>query len=155
MAVAGDVRLVAQRLAERPSEREANVLGGVVVVHMQVAGAAHVQPEAAVAGEQVEHMVEEAKAGGVDVNPLVRRGRVEAEHHRDVGFVRGAAHRSGAGGEVGHRAGEDVRLKSAPFAPPPREERGGNGCPDQSCFHPTRAKNGLRFRNGNRMLRPS
>ena len=70
-AVAADAALVAERLRERAAERDADVLDGVVVVDVQVAGGADLEVEERVAGELVEHVVEEADAGLVVV-----RGRL-------------------------------------------------------------------------------
>ena len=74
-AVAADAALVAERLGQGPAEGDADVLDGVVVVDVQVAGGADVEVDQRVAGELVEHVVEEADAGRV----VVPAGAVEVE----------------------------------------------------------------------------
>jgi hypothetical protein len=55
--------LVAKRLGKRLAERDAGILDGVVVVDVEVALRADGQVDQAVAGELVQHVVEEADAG--------------------------------------------------------------------------------------------
>ena len=83
---------LAERLIERLAEGDADVLGGVVLVDVQVALGAHGQVEARVARQAVEHVVEEADAGG-DV--AVTRA-VQVEHDLDAALARLAADVSGA-----------------------------------------------------------
>ena len=64
-AVARDAELVAQRLAQRLAERERAVLDGVVLVDLQIAVAVELEREAAVLGELLEHVIEEADAGAI------------------------------------------------------------------------------------------
>ena len=82
VAEAADAALVAQRLGEGLAEHDADILGGVVEVDVQVALRLHGQVEQAVAGERGQHVVEEADAGG-----NVRPSRpVERQGQADVGF---------------------------------------------------------------------
>ena len=111
VAVAVDVGLVAERFGERLPERDAHVLDGVVVVHVQVALAADGEAEAAVAREEVEHVVEEADARGVVVVAAVER-----EVDRDAGFGGGALDAGGAGREawaygIGRVRGQNTRSR--------------------------------------------
>ena len=63
VAVAADPGAVAERLVERLAERDADVLDRVVGAGLEVAGRLDLEAEPAVAGEQLEHVVEEADAG--------------------------------------------------------------------------------------------
>src|SRR5260370_31815634 len=60
---AGDSGAVAQGARERLAEHDACVLDQVVLVHVQVAGAAQPQVEAAVPGDLLHHVVQEPEAG--------------------------------------------------------------------------------------------
>ncbi len=51
-------------LREQLPEHDADVFHGVVLVHVQIAVGVQLQIEAAVLGEQLQHVVEEADAGG-------------------------------------------------------------------------------------------
>ena len=75
IGVAGQPALVAERLSQRLAERDADVLDRVVIVDVQVALGAHRQVDQRMARELVEHVVEEADAGG-DVG---RAGAVEID----------------------------------------------------------------------------
>ena len=59
MAIAPDPRPVTQRPIDRLAQADAHVLGGVMPVNMQVARAGDRQVHQRMAGEQVEHVVEE------------------------------------------------------------------------------------------------
>ena len=72
--IAGDALHVAERLLHRLAERDADVLGGVVVVDVQVALGLHGDVDARVAREQVEHVIEEADAGRDLATRRCRRG---------------------------------------------------------------------------------
>jgi hypothetical protein len=61
-SVAPDPGPVAERLVQGLAEHDADVLHRVVRAGLQIAARLHLQPEPAVAGEQVEHVVEEADA---------------------------------------------------------------------------------------------
>ena len=80
-AVAADPGAVAQRLVERLAEHDADVLDRVVGAGLEVAARLDLEAEPAVAGEQVEHVVEEADAGrGARLAP------VEVEREPDLGL---------------------------------------------------------------------
>ena len=74
LAEAADAALVAERLRQRLAEHDADILGGVVEVDMQVALGLHVEVEQPVAGEGGQHVVEEADAGGDLGRARCRRG---------------------------------------------------------------------------------
>ena len=97
LAVAADAALVAERLAQRLAEHDADILGGVVEVDMQVALGLHRQVQQGVAAERRQHVVEEADAGG-DLD-LARA--VERQGGADIGLGRGADDGGGAGGGHG------------------------------------------------------
>ena len=94
MAEAGDAAPVAERAGERLAERDRRILGGVVLIDMQVAGRAQADVDQRVARELLEHMIEEADAG----RDLIGAGAVEVDLDRDVGFARLAVDRGGAHG---------------------------------------------------------
>ena len=64
MAVAAHALLVADRLGQRLAERDADILDGVVRVDVQVALRLDLEVDHAVTGDLVEHVIEEADAGG-------------------------------------------------------------------------------------------
>ena len=72
VAVAADPGAVAERLVERLAERDADVLDRVVGAGLEVALGLDREPEAAVAAEQLEHVVEEADAGRGATSPPSR-----------------------------------------------------------------------------------
>ena len=76
-AVAPDPGAVAERLVERLAEHDADVLDRVVGAGLEVAVGLDLQAEPPVAGQQVEHVVEEADPGRWR-SPLPRRGRARA-----------------------------------------------------------------------------
>ena len=82
MAVARDARLVADGVTQGLAERDADILDGVVVVDVQVAGGLKAQVQQAVAGDVGEHVVEEADAGD-DLAPAVA---VEVDAEGDIGL---------------------------------------------------------------------
>jgi len=61
--VAGDAGHGAERLLHRLSERDADILGGVVMVDVEVAHRLDRKVDAGMPGQEIEHMVEEADAG--------------------------------------------------------------------------------------------
>jgi hypothetical protein len=95
-AVAADPALVAERLAERLAERDRAVLGGVVLVDVQVA--LHFQPDVdqRMAAELLDHVVEEADPG----RNVVGAGPVEVDLDEDVGLCRLAGDPAGAHGDA-------------------------------------------------------
>src|SRR5438552_8658880 len=107
LAEAADAGLVAERLAERLAERQADVLDRVVIVHLEVARRAHGEVEEAVAGEDLEHVVQERDTalhlvapGSVEVQLQVDVGLLGASRDRGGPLVRA---RRGAAGAKGHR----------------------------------------------------
>ena len=69
-------RLSPSAWATRRAEHDADILGGVVEVDVQVALGADREVEQAVAGEGGQHVVEEADAGGNVRRPVPSRFRV-------------------------------------------------------------------------------
>ena len=59
VAGAVDAAAVAERLRHRLAERDAEILDGVVLVDVEIAGRLHRQVEPAVRREQLQHVVEE------------------------------------------------------------------------------------------------
>ncbi len=57
-------RLSPSAVRQRLAEHDADILGGVVEIDMQVALGLHRQVEQPVPGESGQHVVEEADAGG-------------------------------------------------------------------------------------------
>ena len=107
--VALDAALVAERFAQRLTQRQRDVLDRVVLVDVQIAGALHVEREAAVLAELLEHVVEEAEArlrarfglaveidGDTDVGLFVRRCTV-AVRGRSTSVCADASHVSAPG----------------------------------------------------------
>ena len=80
--IAGDAGHGAERLLHRLAERDADILGGVVVVDMQVAHRLDRDVDARMPGQQIEHMVEEADAG----RDVGHAGAVEVHGDLDVGL---------------------------------------------------------------------
>ena len=64
LAVAADAGAVAQGLADGLAQADAHVLDRVVLIDLQVAGGLDGQIEGRVLGQQREHVIEEADAGG-------------------------------------------------------------------------------------------
>ena len=60
---AQDAALVAEGAVEGFAQRDADVLDGVVLVDIEIAVALEFEIECAVAGEQLQHVIEEANAG--------------------------------------------------------------------------------------------
>ena len=82
-AVALDAAHIAQRPGKRLPQRDAHILGGVVVIHLHVPVAGEHQIEPAVPGKQLQHVVQEA-APRVD---LVTAGAVQIQRKVDLGLV--------------------------------------------------------------------
>ncbi len=87
LAIAADPALVAQRLRQRLTQRDAGILHRVVVVDMKVAGGAHGHVDQRMTRQLVQHVVEEPNAGLVVIDP----GPVKIDLDRDIGFGRLAA----------------------------------------------------------------
>src|SRR5829696_5777682 len=81
--VADDALLVAKRLRERLAERDAGVLGGVVLVDLEVARHLHVEIEERMARQKLQHVVEEADPGRNGRLP----GPVEGEAHGNISLM--------------------------------------------------------------------
>src|SRR5215469_13161826 len=62
LAESADTRTLTQRLPESASEHDSDVLNGMVVINMKVALCVDREIEEPVAGEAVEHMIEERDA---------------------------------------------------------------------------------------------
>ncbi len=62
-AEAPDSRTIAQRLAKRASEHQADILDRVMVVNLEVTVGGDLEIEEAVAGETFQHVIEERHAG--------------------------------------------------------------------------------------------
>ena len=75
VAVAADAALVAQRLGHRLADRDAGILGGVVLVDMEIADRLHVEVDQRVARQLFEHVIEEADAG----RDVIDAGAVEID----------------------------------------------------------------------------
>jgi len=58
-----DALAVAQRLGEQLPQHDSHVLHGVVLIHVEVAFGVELQIEAAMFGEELQHVVEETNAG--------------------------------------------------------------------------------------------
>ncbi|MNL30137.1 hypothetical protein D3C87_1518560 [compost metagenome] len=82
VAVAGDALLVADRLGHGLAERDADVFHGVVVVDMQVAAGLDFEVDHAMAGNLVQHVVEERHAGG----QLLATGAIKIQRNADLRF---------------------------------------------------------------------
>ena len=97
IGVAGDALLVAERLQERLADRDAGVLGRVVLVDMEVAGDRDLEVEEGMAREKLQHVVEEADAG----RDRGLAGAVERKAHGHVGLGGAAADARGRMGDPG------------------------------------------------------
>ena len=82
----------AQRSLHRFSERDANVFNGVVLVDVEVASGGDGEIEGPVASDEIEHMIEEADAGG----DFGFATTLEREAEADIGLGGFAMDRSGA-----------------------------------------------------------
>jgi len=87
-------RLVAEGLTKCFTQRDRNILDGVVRVDVEITLCLDVQAESAVLSQLIEHVIEERNPGG-----HVRGSRaVEVDEHIDRRFLGGA----GASGGSGH-----------------------------------------------------
>ncbi|MNC17940.1 hypothetical protein D3C75_658330 [compost metagenome] len=82
VAVADDALLVADGLGEGLADGDADILDGMVVVDVQVALALDVQVDQPVAGDLVEHVLEE---GYTDVESGLA-GAIQIDGNLDLGF---------------------------------------------------------------------
>ena len=81
--IAGDTGHGTKRLLHRLSQRDADVLGGVVIVDMKIAIRLDRDVDPRMPGQQIEHMVEEADPG----RNLRHTRTVEVHRHLDVGLL--------------------------------------------------------------------
>ena len=88
VTVAAQAGLVADRLGHRLAERDADVFHRVVAVDVQVALGVDLEVDQSVARDLVEHVVEEADAGG----QLRRAAAVEIDAHADLRLLGVALH---------------------------------------------------------------
>src|SRR4029079_16167535 len=122
--VAGDRGAVAERAVERLPEDDADVLDGVMRPGLEVAIGADAETEAAVAAEQVEHVIEEADPG--------RRAAlapVEVERDADIGLAGSALDRGLPDAGCRHRCAIPPRRARSCRRPAPSPTRRGSGSP--------------------------
>jgi hypothetical protein len=106
IGIARDALHVAESLANRLAERDADILGGVVVIDVQIALGLDRDVDARVARQQVEHVIEEADAG----RHRRAAGPVEIDFDLDLGFLGLALH-----GRFAHFEPLAVSFTRAPF----------------------------------------
>ena len=102
---AADTAAIAKCLFEGAAEDDANILHGVVVIDMQVAGSLDLEIEEAVTGEALEHMVKKRDAGA----DFTAARSVETKRDRDRGFAGLALDFGEAGGRSRPVAGGEPR----------------------------------------------
>ena len=83
MAIPADPRAIRQRAVDRLPQADADVLGRVMAVDVQVSLASDRQVHERMAGEQLEHVVEKADSRRDLAPPLT----VKIERQADVGFA--------------------------------------------------------------------
>ena len=78
-AVALDAPHIPQPLAESLAQGDADVLGGVVIIHLHVPVAGEHQVKPAVPGKQFQHVVQKAAAGVhlIDPRPVQIQGQID------------------------------------------------------------------------------
>src|SRR6185369_6328556 len=106
IAIAVDAGPVAQGLGDRFADGDAGILGGVMEVDMKIALRLHIEVDQAVAGELLQHVIQETDAGR-DFRPA---GAVEIDGNRDLGLLGLARHRS-----LPHRPNPSIRSFCASF----------------------------------------
>ena len=74
---------LAERLLERLAERDADVLGGVVLIDVQIALSLDADIDPRMPGQKIEHVVEKPDPGG----DRRRAGAVEIDGDLDVGLL--------------------------------------------------------------------
>src|SRR5205814_10599456 len=82
-----DAAAVAERVRHRLARRDAEILDGMMLIDVEVAGGLDLEIEPAVARHQLQDVIEKADTG---VNP-VSSPAVERQPHRDIGLGRAAA----------------------------------------------------------------
>jgi hypothetical protein len=110
-----DTALVTQRAGNRGTEDDADVLGGVVKVDVQVAVSPEREVDQAVPRQRCEHVIEEADTG----RNLGDAGAVEVHGQGDIGFLGLAVDR--------RNSGHDDRPTTATGARGPADLRRGTG----------------------------
>src|SRR3546814_4930489 len=83
LAIARDAAFVAERPGDRFAERERRILDRMVLVDVKVALHAHRDVDQRMARQLLDHMVEEADAGG---HRIIARA-VEIDGDRDIRFL--------------------------------------------------------------------
>ena len=115
-AEALDAANLAERLFERLAQRNRTVLGRVVVINVQVAAALQLQGQAAVLGQRLQHVVEEAEARRhLDLLRRVDRMRVQRDRHLDLRLVRSPLQRRHALGHGGGGGGGSAQWHHVPL----------------------------------------
>lgn len=92
VGIAGDAGHAAERLLDGLPQRNTGVLGGMMMINVQVAHRLDREVDAGMTGEEIEHMVEKADAG----RDVGRAGAIEVHSHLDVGLFGLALDRRGA-----------------------------------------------------------
>ena len=92
VAGAVDAFAVAEGFGEELAEDDADVFDGVVLVDVEIAIGFELEVEAAVFGEELQHVVEEADAGG----DLVAAAAFDVERAGDLRFFGVSVQRGGA-----------------------------------------------------------
>jgi hypothetical protein len=82
--VTADTGFVAKSFSDRLAKADTDVFNGVVRIHVQIALRFHIEIDEAVAGEQVEHVIEKADAR-VEIG---RAGSIQVELQFDLRFRR-------------------------------------------------------------------
>jgi hypothetical protein len=88
VGIARDALHIAQRLFHCLTQRDANILGGVVLVDMQIALGPDRQVDPRMPRQEIEHMVKEANSG----RDRGRTSAVEVDRHLNVGFLGSPLH---------------------------------------------------------------
>ena len=81
--IAGDAAMVPSACFTRLAERDADILGRVVIIDMEIALGLDRDVDERMAGQQVEHMIEEANAG----RDVGHAGAVEIDRDLDLGLL--------------------------------------------------------------------
>jgi hypothetical protein len=101
VAIAAQPALVAHGLGYRLAQGDADIFDGVVAIDVQIALGLDVEVDQAMAGNLVEHVVEETDAG----RELGGAGAVDVQAHPDLGFV-------GFAGDIGGAVGHKISFKA-------------------------------------------
>ena len=104
-------------LRHRLAERDAEILDGVMLIDVEIAGGVDLQVEAAVPREQLQHVIEKADAGADVVAALA----FERERQRDLRLGRSSIDYRAA-----HRTSSNARRCSAACARRCRRRRAGS-----------------------------